>query len=72
MHGHVVVVTGGSGGIGSQICQQFAEAGATVVLTYRNGREAAERLLAVLPGKAHWRKGLQSTIAKRCVCWLRR
>ena len=56
MHGHVVVVTGGSGGIGSQICQQFAEAGATVVLTYRNGREAAERLLAVLPGKAHWAK----------------
>jgi 3-oxoacyl-[acyl-carrier protein] reductase len=26
------------------------------VLTYRNGREAAERLLAVLPGKAHWAK----------------
>ena len=56
MRDHVVVVTGGSGGIGSQICQQFAEAGATVVLTYGNGREAAERLLAVIPGKAHWAK----------------
>jgi len=54
MRGQVVVVTGGSGGIGSQICRQFSEAGATVVLTYRNGREAAERLLAELPGKAHW------------------
>ena len=56
MHDHVVVVTGGSGGIGSQICRQFAEAGATVVFTYRNGREAAERLLIELPGKSHWCK----------------
>ena len=56
MHDHVVVVTGGSGGIGSQICQQFAKAGATVVFTYRNGREAAERLLTDLPGKNHWCK----------------
>ena len=39
--GRVVVVTGGSGGIGSAICRHFADAGATVVLTYRSGREAA-------------------------------
>ena len=56
MQGQVVVVTGGSGGIGSQICRQFAQAGATVVFTYRNGREAAERLLALLPGATHWAK----------------
>jgi 3-oxoacyl-[acyl-carrier protein] reductase len=39
--GKVVVVTGGSGGIGAEICRHFAQAGATVVFTYRSGREAA-------------------------------
>lgn len=58
MQGQLVVVTGGSGGIGSQICRHFAMAGATTVFTYRTGREAAQRLLAALPGEAHWAKHL--------------
>jgi 3-oxoacyl-[acyl-carrier protein] reductase len=54
--GKVAVVVGGSGGIGAEICAHLAQAGATVVLTYCKGREAAERILAGLPGKGHWAK----------------
>ena len=43
-HGSSVVVTGASGGIGSGIAQTFAEAGASVLITYRSGRERAEHL----------------------------
>jgi NAD(P)-dependent dehydrogenase (short-subunit alcohol dehydrogenase family) len=35
------VVIGGSGGIGSAICERLAEHGADVALTYRSNREAA-------------------------------
>jgi 3-oxoacyl-[acyl-carrier protein] reductase len=56
LEGKVAVVTGGSGGIGSAICRHFADAGATVVFTYRSGREAAERLQTSLPRGAHWAK----------------
>jgi NAD(P)-dependent dehydrogenase (short-subunit alcohol dehydrogenase family) len=54
--GRVVVVTGGSGGIGSAICRHFAGAGAAVAFTYRSGREATERLQTSLPGGGHWAK----------------
>ena len=53
MRERVVVVTGGSGGIGSEICRQFAAAGATLVFTYRNGKPAAERLLGELHASGH-------------------
>ena len=56
--GRVAVVTGGSGGIGSAICRAFAQAGATVVLTYRSGQDAARRLLGTLGPGAHWAKQL--------------
>ncbi|MEO8631065.1 MAG: SDR family oxidoreductase [Betaproteobacteria bacterium] len=54
MHERVVVVTGGSGGIGSEICRQFAAAGATLVFTYRNSEPAAKRLVGELSGGGHW------------------
>ena len=54
MKGQVAVVTGGSGGIGSEICRHFAEAGCTVAFTYRTGKQAAERILETLPGTGHW------------------
>ena len=58
MKGKVAVVTGGSGGIGSEICRHLAQAGATVVLTYRNGKQAAERIVPALAGTGHWAKQL--------------
>jgi 3-oxoacyl-[acyl-carrier protein] reductase len=58
LEGRIAVVTGGSGGIGSEICRHLARAGATVVPTYRTGKKAAEQLLASLPGKGHWTRPL--------------
>jgi len=58
LQGQVAVVTGGSGGIGSEICRHLAQAGCTVVFTYRRGKHAAEQLIAALPGAGHWSKYL--------------
>ncbi len=49
----VAVVTGGGGGIGSAICRTFAEAGASVVITYRKSKEQAETVAASLAGNNH-------------------
>jgi 3-oxoacyl-[acyl-carrier protein] reductase len=54
MQGKVVVVTGGSGGIGAEICRHFAQAGATVVFTWRTDATGAKALLDGLPGTGHW------------------
>lgn len=59
MQGKVVVVTGGSGGIGAEICRSFASQGATVAFTYRRGAEAAEHLISQLGGATHWAKQLE-------------
>jgi 3-oxoacyl-[acyl-carrier protein] reductase len=47
--GKGVVVTGGSGGIGSAVARAFAAEGAHVVVHYHTGRERAEALAAELP-----------------------
>ena len=39
------LVTGGSGGIGSEICRALAEDGWQVAVCYKNGRAAAEALV---------------------------
>jgi len=49
----VAVVTGGGGGIGSEICRTLAEAGASVVLTYRRSKEQAEEVAAGLAEGNH-------------------
>lgn len=58
VRGQVAVVIGGSGAIGSAICRQFAEAGATCIVTYNHGKEAAKDLLLSLPGQGHWAANL--------------
>jgi 3-oxoacyl-[acyl-carrier protein] reductase len=50
MSGHefsrrVALVTGGSGGIGAELCVRLAGAGAIVAVHYGSGREAAERVV---------------------------
>jgi 3-oxoacyl-[acyl-carrier protein] reductase len=44
--GKRVLVTGGSGGIGSVCAREFAAEGAHVIVHYRNGRERAEAVAA--------------------------
>lgn len=53
LEGKVAVVVGGSGGIGRATCRLLADAGATVVVGYRSGKEKAEEIAAGLPGRGH-------------------
>ncbi|MEM9555998.1 MAG: SDR family NAD(P)-dependent oxidoreductase [Acidobacteriota bacterium] len=46
--GRTVLVTGGSGGIGAEICRRFAAESARVWIHYGAGRDAAEALRAEL------------------------
>ena len=51
--GKVAVVIGGTGGAGRASARRLAEEGATVVVTYRPGKEEAAGFLAELPGQGH-------------------
>lgn len=51
--GKIVLVTGGSRGIGKAIAMAFAEGGALVAISYVANEKAAEETLKNLPGGAH-------------------
>ena len=51
--GMVVLVTGGSRGIGRAVAQQFAARGATLVVQFRSDRRAAADTFGALPGGGH-------------------
>jgi 3-oxoacyl-[acyl-carrier protein] reductase len=53
MKGKVALVTGGAGGIGSAICTRLAQAGASVVVGYRNSASKAQTLVEGLTGGPH-------------------
>jgi 3-oxoacyl-[acyl-carrier protein] reductase len=60
--GMVVLVTGGSRGIGRAVVEQFAARGATLVVQFRADRPAADNTLATLPTGGHL--ALQADIAE--------
>ena len=59
-HDKIVLVTGGTGGLGREVTMAFLEAGATVIVTYRVAEEfaavvsAAERIGATPPDGRPW------------------
>ena len=53
LNNSVVLVTGGSNGIGADCVRQFAQHGARVVIGYHRGLERAQALLNELPGSGH-------------------
>jgi 3-oxoacyl-[acyl-carrier protein] reductase len=52
LEGKLALVTGASRGIGRAIAQELAEAGASVVIGYRTGRDEAQALAKELGGRA--------------------
>ena len=54
----VAVIIGGSGAIGGAIARHFAQAGARCVVTFNKSEQAAQRVLASLPGEGHWKHQL--------------
>ncbi len=53
LNGKVAVITGASGGIGSATARRMAQAGAKVVVGYNSKTEAAQAVVAELPGAGH-------------------
>ncbi len=51
--GRVVLVTGGSRGIGRATCEEFARQGATVAVHYATNETAARDVVAALDGDGH-------------------
>jgi 3-oxoacyl-[acyl-carrier protein] reductase len=60
--GRVVLVTGGSRGIGRSIALAFAEPGTVVALGYRSGEQAAAGVLAELRGRGAEGMTLQADV----------
>lgn len=46
-----ILVTGGSGGIGSAIIKLLSEKGANIIFTYRNNKEEAEKIIESYKGQ---------------------
>lgn len=61
------LVTGGSGGIGSEICRALAEDGWQVAVCYKNGRAAAEALVSELKERGLCAEVFTATLATRTV-----
>jgi glucose 1-dehydrogenase len=50
LEGQFALVTGGSSGIGAEVCRAFARAGASVAINYRSQKEEAEALAREIRG----------------------
>jgi NAD(P)-dependent dehydrogenase (short-subunit alcohol dehydrogenase family) len=63
--GKVVLITGGSRGIGKACAEQFAGIGATVGITYRSDKEAADKTLSRLKPGNHtsWQLSIEEPAA---------
>lgn len=62
--GKTVVVTGGSGGIGKEICTMFCREGAKVFFTYLKNKEGAELFAKELRDNGYEIQALQCDVSK--------
>lgn len=62
----IAVITGASRGIGRAIAIEFARLGATVVVNFRESREAAENLLQDLHNQGATCIAVQADVSKNC------
>lgn len=60
----VVIVTGGSKGIGASIAMHFAAEGAAVVVDYASSKEDAEKVVAEIDKKEGKAIAIQANISK--------
>jgi 3-oxoacyl-[acyl-carrier protein] reductase len=60
----IILVTGASRGIGASIAHQLADAGATVIINYAGGKEAAEQVVTDLKKKGGESMAVQADVSK--------
>lgn len=64
LEGKIALVTGGSGGIGSGICERLAEDGASVVVHYSGHAEAAHDVVTKIKNKGGTAIAVQADVTK--------
>ena len=62
--GRVAIVTGGTGGLGQQICRALAERGADVALVYQNSETIAKETAEVLKKKGVRAVAVQADVSR--------
>jgi glucose 1-dehydrogenase len=62
------IITGASSGIGEAIAHAFADAGASVIVNYRSGQEAAERIVNEIRQRGGQAVAVQADVSKAEDC----
>ena len=64
LEGKIAIVTGGSGGIGSAVCERLAEDGASVVVHYGGSEDAAHQIVTKIKDNGGEAIAMQANLSK--------